>query len=119
MADDHELPSFLSAVSDKSKVPHVAQIITGLIVVGLVIVVPTASAIATSSLLILTYYSIAHLSAMRLTSEQKRPRLLAPFGLIGCAALALNLPWADVLTGVAVLASGVAVRAVVRATRSR
>ena len=118
MADDHELPRFLSAVSESAKVPHVAQIITGLIVVGLVLVVPTASAIATSSMLILTYYSIAHLSALRLASEQNRPRLLAPLGLIGCAALALNLPGADVLTGVAVLAAGVALRAVARATRS-
>ena len=114
MAADGELPSFLSAVSDRTKVPHVAQIITGMIVTGLVLVVPTASAIATSSLLILTYYSIAHLSALRLAPEQKRPRLLAPLGLIGCAALALNLPSADVLTGAVVLASGVALRGLAR-----
>ena len=115
MADDRELPRFLSAVSTKSKVPHVAQIVTGLVVVGLVLVVPTASAIATSSLLILTYYSIAHLSALQLSPEQKRPRLLAPLGLLGCAALALNLPLHDVFRGIAILAAGLIGRAAVKA----
>jgi APA family basic amino acid/polyamine antiporter len=118
MADDGELPKFLSAVSERTKVPHVAQISTGLIVVVAVLLVPTAKAIATSSLLILTYYSIAHLSALRLSEADKRPKILAPLGLVGCVALALNLPWRDVVTGIAILAVGLAGRAVVRALRS-
>ncbi len=118
MADDGELPRFLSAVSKRTKVPHIAQIATGAIVVVAVLLVPTAKAIATSSLLILTYYSIAHLSALRLNEEDKRPKVLAPLGLVGCAALALNLPWHEVVTGVAILSAGLAARAAVRALRS-
>jgi APA family basic amino acid/polyamine antiporter len=118
MADDGELPTFLNAVSERTKVPHVAQIATGTIVVVAVLLVPTAKAITTSSLLILTYYAIAHLSALRLSEADKRPKILAPLGLIGCAALALNLPWRDVVTGIAILAVGLAGRAVVRGLRS-
>jgi APA family basic amino acid/polyamine antiporter len=117
MADDRELPKFLSAVSERTKVPLVTQLAAGAIVVAAVLVVPTAKAIATSSLLILTYYAIAHLSALRLSEADKRPKVLAPFGLVGCAALALNLPWRDVVTGVAILAVGLVVRAAVRALR--
>ena len=118
MADDGELPKFLNAVSERTKVPHVAQIATGMIVVVAVLLVPTAKAIATSSLLILTYYAIAHLSALKLSPQDKRPKFLAPLGLVGCAALALNLPWRDVVTGIAILAVGLVARAIARALRS-
>ena len=118
MADDGELPKFLNAVSERTKVPHVAQIATGMIVVVAVLLVPTAKAIATSSLLILTYYAIAHLSALKLSPHDKRPKFLAPLGLVGCAALALNLPWRDVVTGIAILVVGLVARAIARALRS-
>jgi hypothetical protein len=36
----------------------------------------------------------------------------------GCAALALNLPWRDVVTGIAILAVGLVARAIARALRS-
>jgi APA family basic amino acid/polyamine antiporter len=117
MAADGELPKVLAAVHGRTQVPHRAQIAVGVLVSGLVLTVPTMDAIATSSLLILTYYSIAHLSALRLSVQQKRPRLLAPFGLIGCVALGLNLPGADVVTGLAILSAGLLARAVVRQLR--
>jgi len=117
MAADGELPSALSAVSKKTKVPHIAQLTVGVVVCAAVIAVPTKDAIATSSLLILTYYSIAHLSALRLAPEQKRPRFLAPLGLVGCAALALNLPAKDVLTGLGILAFGLIGRALLKSVR--
>ncbi len=117
MADDHELPKFLSGVSKRTKVPHIAQLATCGIVVVAVLLVPTAKAIATSSLLILTYYGIAHLSALKLSPAERRPVLIAPLGLLGCAALALNLPWRDVVTGLVILSAGLITRAVVQTLR--
>ena len=117
MAADGELPKILASVSARTKVPHSAQTAAGGIVLLGVMFAPTASAIATSSLLILTYYAIAHLSALRLSSGERRPVLLAPAGLIGCAALATNLPGSDLITGVAILAFGLAARAFSRAIR--
>jgi APA family basic amino acid/polyamine antiporter len=106
MADDGELPRSLSAVHGERRVPHIAQAAVGAIVALAVLVVPTISAIATSSVCILTYYSIAHLSALRLSPDERRPSLLAPVGLIGCAALILSLPIGDVLTGLGLIAAG-------------
>lgn len=117
MAADGELPPALGRVSGRTKVPHIAQTAVGAIVLVGVVLVPTASAIATSSLLILTYYAIAHLSALRLGDGQRRPLLLAPLGLVGCVALAVNLPAAELTTGAAILAAGVGARTLALALR--
>ena len=111
MADDRELPHRLASVHGERRVPHIAQIAVGLIVGLLVLVVPTLAAIATSSVCILTYYSIAHLSALRLEPGNGRPTLLAPLGLIGCAAIGLSLPGDDVLAGLGLIALGLLGRA--------
>ncbi|MEI6446898.1 MAG: APC family permease, partial [Actinomycetes bacterium] len=111
MADDRELPHLLSAVHGGRRVPHIAQLAVGTIVAVLVLFVPTLAAIATSSVCILTYYSIAHLAALRLKPEDGRPLLLAPFGLFGCAAIGLSLPGEDVLAGLGLIALGLLGRA--------
>lgn len=117
MAADRELPRMLAAVHGKRQIPHMAQAAVGGLTALLVLVVPTISAIATSSVCILTYYSIAHLSALRLPAGNHRPRLLAPFGLVGCALLALSLPWGDIAAGLGLIAAGLAGRTAVRSVR--
>jgi len=119
MAADRELPGALASVHGTRRIPHVAQAAVGAIVAVLVLVVPTISAIATSSACILTYYAIAHLSALRLTAAQGRPRVLAPLGLIGCGALAVSLPWGDVVAAIVLLAGGMAARTAAQAGRER
>lgn len=119
MADDGELPRPLASVHGERKVPHVALIALGLVVAGLVLVVPTMSAIATSSVCVLTYYAVAHLAALRLPRQPGRPPLVAPLGLVGCAAIGLSLPLADVLAGTGLIAVGALARAVVQAGRAR
>jgi APA family basic amino acid/polyamine antiporter len=119
MADDRELPGALAAVHGKRLVPHVAQITVGVIVAVLVLIVPTVSAIATSSVCILVYYSIAHLSALKLDEADRRPRVLAPLGLIGCVALAASLPAGDVIAGLGLIVLGLLGRAVTLAFSRR
>lgn len=119
MAADHELPRALAAVHGRRHVPHIAQAAIGGLTALLVLVVPTISAIATSSVCILTYYAIAHLSALRLSPGERRPLLLAPLGLLGCAMLALSLPWGDVAAGLGLVAAGVIARSLAQAMRAR
>ena len=118
MADDGELPQRLSAVDPKRSVPHVAQVMVGAITALLVLTVPTITAIATSSVCVLTYYAIGHLSALRLSPGERRPTALALFGLAGCVVIALSLPLNAVLAGTGLIVFGILVRAAVRSVRS-
>jgi len=119
MADDSELPRVLAAVHQRTRVPHIAQTAVGVLTAGLVLFIPTITAIATSSVCVLTYYAIAHLSALRLSPAERRPSFLAPFGIVGCAALALSLPIESVVAGIALIAAGVSARGLLRAAKHR
>ena len=63
------------------------------------------------------YYAIANASALTLPGAAGR-ELLPVVGLAGCLLLAVNLPWTSVVAGAAVLAAGIAIRAV-RLRRTR
>ena len=77
----------------------------------LVVVVELHSAIALSGVAVLTYYAITNAAALTLTPQQRRwPRAIAVGGFVGCAALAVSLPWRIVVSGAAVLLVGVIVR---------
>lgn len=119
MAADGELPRSLAVVHPTTRVPHVAQLTVGAITLLLVLAVPIVTAIAVSSTCVLTYYAIAHLSALRLEQRERRPSVLAPLGLIGCAVLALSLPVEDVAAGAALIAGGLVVREAAQAGRAR
>jgi APA family basic amino acid/polyamine antiporter len=56
---------------------------------------------------VLVYYAIANASALRLGVEERRfPPGVAVVGVAGCLLLAVTLPTASVLAGVAVLGVG-------------
>ncbi|MGH4007613.1 MAG: APC family permease [Pseudonocardiaceae bacterium] len=113
MARDHELPHVLAAVHPRYQVPHRAEILLGLTITAIVATADLRNAIGFSSFAILTYYAIANAAAFTLPGRQRRwLRPLAVLGATGCALLALALPPATVLTGAAVLALGLAGRAV-------
>jgi len=72
-------------------------------------------AIGFSSFGVLTYYAIANASAYTQPSERRRwPRALNVVGVLGCATLVVTLPVTSVIAGAAVLAIGVAGRALLR-----
>lgn len=109
MARRHDLPRVLAAVHPRYRVPHYAEIAVAVAVLGLVAFGDIRTAIGFSSCTVLVYYGIANLSALTLGREPGRRlpvQALAALGLVGCAVLALSLPWHSVLAGVAVLAVG-------------
>ncbi|MCR6688196.1 APC family permease [Cellulomonas sp.] len=113
MAREGDLPRGLAVVDARHRVPARAQRVLGVVVVALVLTVDLRGAIGFSSFGVLTYYLIANLAAWRQPREHRRwPRALQAGGAAGCVLLALTLPTAAVVGGVAVLAVGVLVRLV-------
>ncbi|MFI0432118.1 MAG: APC family permease [Candidatus Nanopelagicales bacterium] len=107
MAREGDLPAGLGRVSRGSKVPHVAEVAVGLVVIVVVLAADVRGAIGFSSFTVLTYYAVANASAWRLPDSGRWPRALAALGLVGCAVLGATLPLASVLAGLGVVAVGV------------
>lgn len=113
MAREHDLPSFLSAIHPRFHVPHRAELAIGLVVIAVVAFADLRGAIGFSSFGVLLYYVVANLSAFRQGAAVRRyPRWMQVAGAAGCVLLAFTLPWQSVVAGVAVVAIGVALRAV-------
>jgi APA family basic amino acid/polyamine antiporter len=85
------------------------------VIVVAVALVDVRGAIGFAGVTVLTYYAVTNAACLTLRPDQRRwPRAIAVGGLVGCVALAAALPLSTVLAGIAVLAVGVAGRAVLR-----
>jgi basic amino acid/polyamine antiporter, APA family len=120
MARHRDLPSWLSAVHPRYRVPHRAEITVAVVVSALVATTDLRGVIGFSSFGVLIYYAIANTAAFTQPSDQRRwPRWLNVLGATGCLVLIATLPWQSVLTGVIMFALGLIGRAAARAQRSR
>ncbi|MCC7541251.1 MAG: amino acid permease [Deltaproteobacteria bacterium] len=120
MADHGDLPRALAAVHPRHRVPHRAELAVGAIVATVAALADVRSAIGFSSFAVLTYYGITNAAALKLApSERRWPRALAIAGIVGCALLALSLPWLSVVSGAALLALGSLVFLLARRSRGR
>ncbi len=100
-----DLPTVLAKVHPKWRTPWVAELAVAAVVIAVVSLADIRHAIGFSSVTVLTYYAITNLSALTLDGA-RLPKAVAAVGLVGCVLLAVTLPWATVLAGVAVLAAG-------------
>jgi APA family basic amino acid/polyamine antiporter len=115
MARESDLPSWLAAVHPRYRVPHHAEVALAVVVSLLVLATDLRGVLGFSSFGVLLYYAIANASAFTQPASDRRwPRALQVAGVAGCLVLALSLPGGSVLAGVAVLAAGLAARAVAR-----
>ena len=79
----------------------------------IVCAVDLRGAIGFSSFGVLIYYAVANASAFTQDEAHRRwPRTLNAVGLVACVALVAALPWRSDAAGAAVLAAGLAGRAV-------
>ncbi|WP_406817499.1 APC family permease [Mycobacterium sp. M23085] len=109
MARDHHLPNSLAAVHPRFRVPHRAELLIGVVVAILAATSDLRDAIGFSSFAVLIYYAVANASAFTLRRDEGRPHRAIPvIGLLGCLVLAFAMPPWSVVSGVAVLAIGVA-----------
>lgn len=108
MASEGDLPRRLNKVHPTHKVPHYAEITVAAVVIALVSLTDLRSVLGFSSFCVLFYYAVTNASAWTLSAGQRRwPRGLSGLGFIGCVILAITLPGASVVGGLAVLVAGV------------
>ncbi len=113
MARTGDLPRWFAAVHPRFRVPHRAELTLAVVVAVVVLVADVRTAIGFSSFGVLLYYLVANLAALRQQAPHRRyPRAMQVLGVIGCAALVATLPWQSIAVGCAVLAVGLAARAV-------
>jgi APA family basic amino acid/polyamine antiporter len=119
MARHADLPGWLATVHPTHRIPRRAQVTVGLLVCVLVAFTDLRGAIAFSSFGVLIYYLIANLAAFTQAGHDRRyPRTVQVAGMIGCAGLAVTLPVAGIVAGLAIFAVGVVVRLVRLRTRA-
>ena len=105
MARHRDLPSWLSAVHPRHKVPHHAEIALAVVVSVLVLTTDLRGVIGFSSFGVLVYYGIANTAAFtQPPSDRRWPRWLNLLGILGCLILIATLPWQSVIAGLAMFA---------------
>jgi APA family basic amino acid/polyamine antiporter len=115
MARSSDLPKWLASVHPRHRVPDHAELALGVVVAVLVLTTDLRGAIGFSSFGVLAYYAIANAAAYTQTADHRRwPRALNVAGLVACLALMAALPLRSVVTGLIVVAVGLAGRALVR-----
>ena len=107
MARNNDLPVSLGAVDERRKTPYRAEWSVAILVIAVVLITDLIGAVGFSSFLVLWYYAVANLAALRLeSSELRSPVVLSFVGLAGCLVLALSLSPTTVGVGGGLLAIG-------------
>jgi len=120
MAREHDLPTPLARVGGRHPVPVTAELAVAAVVVLLLLTTDVLTVVGFSSFGVLLYYAVTNAAAFTLRDRPRHaPRWLNAAGLAGCLVLAFTLPAASALGMAAVMAAGLAGRAVVLAFRKR
>lgn len=115
MAREGDLPHGLARVDERTSVPWVAQVVTAVVVIGLVLATDILTVVGFSSFGVLVYYAVSNLAASTLQDRVlPGPRWFNLLGLALCLVLAFTLPPVSVVTMLAVFVVGLAGRAVAR-----
>ena len=111
MARRGDLPQVLEHTGSRSGVPDYGIILSGVIIVMLSLFGSIEWVLSAAAFTILLYYLIANISALRLAAEDKLyPSWIAVLGAVSCVLLALSLRMSAVISGLALLAVGFALR---------
>ena len=111
MARNRDLPTWLSAVHPRYRVPRRAELALAVVVSVLVLTVDLRGVISFSSFGVLLYYLVANLSALTQSGRERRyPRALQYIGALGCVVLVVTLPPVGVFAGIVVLTAGIVYR---------
>ena len=70
MAQNRDLPPWLGAVDERRKTPYRAEIVVGLSVMVVLLLTDLLGAVGFSSFLVLWYYAVANLAALRLEANR-------------------------------------------------
>lgn len=113
MARRHDLPPFLQSIHPKYRVPNLGILITGIFILLFVIFGTFDFIVRSATFTILLYYSITNIAALKQPKSERIYSWIIPvFGLIGCLAMSLSLPFNIIISGVGILVIGFIVRAI-------
>jgi len=120
MARERDLPGPLARVGGRHPVPVTAELAVAAVVVLLLLTTDVLTVVGFSSFGVLLYYAVTNAAAFTLQDRPRHaPKWLNAAGLAGCLLLAFTLPAASALGMAAVMAAGLAGRAVVLRVRKR
>lgn len=118
MARERDLPGPLSTIASRTRTPVIAEAATAIAAIAAALLLPAGSLVAFSSTCVLTYYAVAHVSAIRMRRHGRvrmwLPAWLPWAGAAACLVVVLTLPWQGVLAAAAWLALGLAARSMLR-----
>lgn len=110
-----DMPSFLARVDASGRTPRPAVLVMATVVAGLVLLGDVRLTWSLAAFTVLLYYALTNLSALRLSPEQRFfPRWISWVGLMGCLFLAFWVDRSVWLTGLGLLAAGLAWHGVAR-----
>jgi basic amino acid/polyamine antiporter, APA family len=121
MARRADLPAMLAWVHPRYAVPGRAVLLMGAIAAAVAATGTLRGVASAASFMILIYYGIANMAALRMPRPAKLyPDAVPTVGLFACAGLALSLAPSVIVTGLGILGLGLAGRLLaVRARRAR
>jgi APA family basic amino acid/polyamine antiporter len=106
MARRRELPAPLAVIGSRGT-PWRADVVGGLVTIGIAVLAGPVAAIALSACSVLVYYAVINLAALRLPSADRSwPRWTSVLGLLLCVGLAALLPTRQVVVTAVALAVG-------------
>jgi len=109
MGRRRDLPNWLAHVDYRRKSPSRALILTGVLVIGLVLIGSVGITWSFSAFTVLVYYALTNLSALRLPAKQRRlPRIIPLLGLSSCLGLAFWVEPVIWIAGLGLIALGLA-----------
>ena len=109
MAQQGDLPQKLGVVWKRTSSPAIAELVMALGAIVAVVFVDPLWLVGASSSAVLSYYAIAHASAIKQPESQRILPVVTPWvGLVGCLALVATLPWPSVATGGVIFLLGLA-----------
>ena len=115
MARHGDLPPVFATVHPVHRVPYIAELSVAAVIIVVLLVADTRSAIGFSSFGVLIYYAIANISAFTQDPGRRRwPRAVFVLGALGCAGLVFALPLQSLLVGCGVYALGIGMRLALR-----
>jgi len=115
MGRRNDLPHFFEKIHSKTAVPHIGILFTSVIILAITILGTFEFVVRAATFTILLYYSITNIAAIRQPNQQQLYSKAIPYlGLVGCIAMSISLPLNVIVSGIALLAIGFAVRYLVR-----
>lgn len=115
MGRRNDLPSFLNSIHNKTHVPHIGIIITGIFILLITLLGSFEFVVRAATFTILLYYSITNMAALKQPSgEQLYGKYIPVLGLLGCLAMSVSLPITVIVSGLVLLLVGFVVRFLVK-----